>query len=107
MGLSDTEGKMNTKDGYRMLLSVEFGRTEIHRGTTPFRIDYRFAKLTPFGVIEAFGSVAYASFLLEGPMAVDTRMMNELGCVVNREEMSRIVETSANCEFGVGRFNAA
>jgi hypothetical protein len=98
---------MNTKDGYRMLLSVEFGRTEILQGSVPFKVAYRFAKLTPFGVIVAEASVSYATFLLEGALVVDSRMLDELSKAVNQEEMSRLVETSANSEFGICRYAAA
>jgi hypothetical protein len=98
---------MNARDGYRMLMSVEFGRTEVYNATIPLRVDYVFAKMTPFGVLEARGFVSYEGFLSTGAERMDARMLDTLSKEVNREEMARYTETSANVECCSSRTVAA
>lgn len=98
---------MNKVDSFRVLMAVEFGRTEVCEGVTPCRIVYTFRKATPFGVLEATDNVDIFTFNKEGAMKTDARMLRVLSERINREEIDLLTEMAANVDFGERRSAAA
>lgn len=98
---------MNKDGSFRVLLSVEFSRTEECEGATPCRILYAFRKVTPFGLLEATDSVDIFTFNREGAVMVDARMLRSLSERINREEIDLLTEMAANVDFGESRSVAA
>ncbi|WNL50633.1 hypothetical protein RPALISO_44 [Ruegeria phage RpAliso] len=88
----------------RVLISIEFGRTQECEGAAPIHVRYTLSKMTPFGRMEKSASVPYPAFSEIGAEVMDARVFRELSEEINREEIDRFVEAGANSAFGLNAY---
>ena len=85
----------------RVLAHIEFTRTEVPQGSIPSSITYRMKKQTPVGLLEAEDTVAYPVVKHHGVEFMDGHMFKTLSEALIREEIERLLESTANSCFGL------